>query len=111
MNYSRTYKGIIWTNHALERLRTRKIPQESAWKAFRFPDSTQKGKTNKSIELVKTINNHTLAIVAKQNDQKEWIILSVWIDPPLSNAQELKEEKNTTILQSIFRLLRYIFFK
>lgn len=91
MSYSRTYQGIIWTNHALERLKARQIPQESAWKAFRFPESSYKGKTQGSFEFAKKIQKNTITTVAKQNDRKEWIILSAWIDPPLTSSIDIED--------------------
>jgi len=80
MSYSKSYKGVIWTNHAIDRLRARNIPQEYAWKAFRFPDSTKRGKASDSNEYIKKIDRYTVTIIAKQNEKKEWLILSVWID-------------------------------
>lgn len=86
MVYSRTYGGAIWTNHALERLHERKIPQTAAWKTFRFPDTARKGKSTESHEYIKTIDHHVITIIAKKNHHDEWIILSCWADPPFPEA-------------------------
>lgn len=92
MGYSRTYQGIIWTNHALERLKARKIPQEFAWKTFRFPDGSKQGKSGGSQEFVKKIENHTITLIAKQNEKREWLILSVWIDPPIQGSIDMRDQ-------------------
>ena len=112
MSYSRTYQGIIWTNHALERLKYRKIPQEYAWKAFRFPDSSHQGKTQGSHEFVKSIQKHMITTIAKQNDRKEWIILSAWIDPPFAGSIDLESKPNNkqSILSWILRSIYQIFY-
>ncbi|MCR4286292.1 MAG: hypothetical protein NUW00_05335, partial [Candidatus Kaiserbacteria bacterium] len=67
MKYSRTFGGAFWTTHALERLQSRKLPQEIAWKAFRFPEKTLKGKNKGSFEFTKTLDIYTITVIAKQN--------------------------------------------
>ena len=112
MGYSRTYQGIIWTNHALERLKARKIPQEYAWKTFRFPDGSKQGKSGGSQEFTKKIDSYSVTIITKQNDRKEWIILSAWIDPPIQGSIDVKDRyksKETTIswlIRAIFKMFR-----
>ncbi len=91
MGYSRTYQGIIWTNHTLERLKARKIPQEYAWKTFRFPDGSKKGKSGGSQEFTKKIDPYSVTVIAKQNDKKEWLILSAWIDPPIQGSIDMRD--------------------
>jgi len=72
MLYSRTYGGIIWTTHALDRILNRKIPQEIAWKTFCFPDKTQKGKEPETLKMI-----------------KKMIIISSCIDPPYIGSIEI----------------------
>ena len=81
------YGGVIWTNHALDRLKERKIKQGDAWATFRRPDSSKRGckkgvhiyyKTYpvKSKEGIKRYRR--IEVVATQNKKKEWVIMSVW---------------------------------
>ncbi len=49
------FKNAIWTNHALERLEQRRLPQDLAWKAFNSPDKTIPGKQAGSTEYQKYI--------------------------------------------------------
>lgn len=95
MGYSRTYQGIIWTNHALERLKARKIPQEYVWKAFHFPDGLKQCKSGGSQEFMKQIDKYSVTVIAKQNDKKEWLILSAWIDPPIQGSIDVKDHYKT----------------
>ena len=39
------YGGIIWTNHALQRLRERNIKQGDAWATWNNPQQSRKGKS------------------------------------------------------------------
>jgi|GEM_PF-1196102 len=113
MRYRRTYQGIIWTNHALERLKARQIPQEYAWKTFRFPDGSKPGKSGGSQEFTKKIESYSVTVIAKQNDQKAWLILSAWIDPPIQgsidvkNRHQPKESILSWIVKTIFNLFRH----
>lgn len=111
MNYSRTHGGVIWTNHALERLKGRKIPQEIAWKAFRFPEVTQKGKASGSFEFIKKLDIYTVTVIAKKNDRREWVIVSCWIDPPLPGSVDLqRKEKKISTLSWVISVFRRAFF-
>ncbi len=77
------FGNAIWTNHALERLEQRKLPQDLAWKAFQYPDKTIPGKQTGSTEYQKYVGNSLVTVIAKKNEEGEWIILSCWVDPPL----------------------------
>ncbi|MBN1262928.1 MAG: DUF4258 domain-containing protein [Candidatus Pacebacteria bacterium] len=72
------YQGVIWTNHALQRLRERKISQSDAWYTFRRPDNSRKGKSAGSRCFYKTYGNQRIEVVAKKNEKAEWVILSCW---------------------------------
>ena len=77
----RDYKGLIFTNHALERLRQRGISQGDAWATFRNPDQSRKGSAQGSWVYYKTYGNERVEVVAKKNERGEWIVLSVWSKP------------------------------
>ncbi len=74
----RNFGGVIWTKHALERLRKRKISQGDAWATFRRPDQSRYATAKGAWIYYKTYGNQKIEVVAKQNEKKEWIILSVW---------------------------------
>ena len=38
------FGGVIWTNHALKRLKERKISQGDAWATFRRPEQSRYAK-------------------------------------------------------------------
>jgi hypothetical protein len=83
----RNYGGVIWTNHALERLKQRRIAQGDAWATWRSPDQSRKGQAPESWVYYRTWGNQRIEVVAKQNERKEWIILSVWSKPVYAQSQ------------------------
>lgn len=102
MSYGRNAHGLIWTNHALSRLRSRRIPQEYAWKTFRYPDATKPGSAPGSHEYVKRIKDHIVSVVAKKNEKREWIILSAWIDR--ADTRRRVGKQTTSLIGSTLRL-------
>lgn len=74
------FGGVIWTNHALDRLRERGIKQGDAWATWRNPQESRKGKSGNWI-YYRNYDGTQIEVVAKQNEKKEWLILSVWSKP------------------------------
>ena len=72
------YKGLIWTKHALSRMHERGIKQGDVWATWRRPDESRHSKIKGSWVYYKTYGNQRIEVVAKENEKKEWIILSVW---------------------------------
>jgi hypothetical protein len=76
------FGGIIWTNHALSRLKSRGIKQGDAWATWNRPEQSRPGSGSNRGAWVyyRTWGNQKIEVVAKQNDKKEWLIVSVWSD-------------------------------
>lgn len=74
----RNFGGVIWTNHALKRLKERNISQSDAWATFRRPEQSRYAKAKSAWVYYKIYGNQKIEVVAKQNEKKEWVILSVW---------------------------------
>ncbi len=72
------FGGVIWTNHALNRLRERGIKQGDAWATWRRPDQSRYAKNKGAWVYYKTYGNQKIEVVAKKNEKGKWIILSVW---------------------------------
>lgn len=75
------FGGVIWTNHALDRLNERGIKQGDAWATWKNPDQSRYGSAQGAWVYYKTYGSTKIEVVAKQNDKKEWVILSVWSKP------------------------------
>ena len=92
MNNNR-YGGIIWTNHAIEQLTSRGIEKDKALQTYKNPDYVYDGKEKETKEFKKTFKNATITVIAKQNEQKEWVVISLWRDPPLPGTLDYKRKQ------------------
>ncbi len=88
------YGGAIWTNHALDRLGQRGLTQELASQTFNRPDKSFPGKNPGTTECQKRFGNSLVTVICKQNDRREWIILSCWIDPPLYGTTDYNKKQD-----------------
>lgn len=86
------YFGLIFTLHAQEQLKNRGIKISEAWETFKHPDRTQKGKYG-GIELEREYDDYKITVVAIQNKKNEWIIKSVWRNPPLPGTADAKQKE------------------
>lgn len=106
------FGGVIWTNHALSRLRERGIKQGDAWAAWRRPDQSYKGNLHKGEDAwryYRTFGDQRIEVVAKQNDRREWIILSVWSERVTQKPSSVQDSSKKT---SFWRwLYNFIFTK
>ncbi len=101
---NRNFGGVIWTNHALSRLRERGIKQGDAWATWRRPDQSRYAKNKGAWVYYKTYGNQRIEVVAKKNEKKEWIILSVWSKTVYQKPKAKKSD-------SLLKLLLKRFFK
>ena len=96
----RDFGGAVWTNHALERLKSRGIKQGDAWATWRNPQDTRKGNVLGSWVYYRNYGSTQIEVVAKQNERRQWIILSVWSRPATGNYK-----KTESFLSFIFKKL------
>ena len=78
------FGGIIWTNHAIERMRERGIKQGDAWATWSRPEQSYKANLHKGEDAwryYRTYGSERIEVVARQNEKHEWVIISVWSDP------------------------------
>jgi len=101
----REFGGVIWTNHALQRLRERGIKQSDAWAAFRRPDQSRYAKSKGAWVYYKTWGEEKLEVVAKKNAEGKWLILSVWARPVRQGRGGKTEKGKENILVKLLRKL------
>ena len=92
------FKGVIWTNHALQKLKERGIKQGDAWATWRNPEQSRRAKIKGAWIYYKTSGCERIEVVAKQNEKKEWVILSVWSKPVYQ-----KTPKTPSLFKLLFR--------
>lgn len=90
----RNYGGVIWTNHALSRLSERGIKQGDAWYTFRKPQQSRYAQSQGAWVYYRDYGKEKIEVVAKQNEKKEWIILSVWSKPIFIKSEKQAKDKN-----------------
>ncbi len=84
---------LIWTNHAQERLGQRGLKKEMVVETFNKPETDNPGKNPDSYELTRRYGNSTVTVIVKKGDNKDWILLSCWIDPPLYGTDDYYKKK------------------
>lgn len=101
----KNYGGVIWTNHALQRLTERGIKQGDAWAVWNRPEQSRFSTTQGAWIYYRTYGNERIEVVAKQNERKEWIILSVWSKK--IDFKNVAQVKNDSMLTRIIKLFTF----
>lgn len=85
----KSYGGVIWTNHALKRLKERGISQSDAWATWRNPQESRYAQNKGAWIYYRTYDTQRIEVVAKKAVEGEWIILSVWSKEVYRNKPQL----------------------
>jgi hypothetical protein len=74
------YQNLIFTDHALDRLKLRTISQHQVQQVLAHPEKTFPSDKPNQIKFIRSLNNRTIHIVAKHlKDKNKWLIISVWV--------------------------------
>jgi hypothetical protein len=93
MANSNYFGGLIFTNHALQRLQERQFPQQMVVDTFHNPDQRISAKQPGAYEYRRRFDKSTVTVITKQNDRGEWLVLSCWIDPPLPGTKDYAQRQ------------------
>src|SRR3989344_381442 len=108
MSNTRIFNGVIFTNHALERLTQRNIKQGDAWATLIHPSSSRASSGNKgSWVFYKTYGYRKIEVVASKNERSEWVVLSVW--DKVADGQKTGQADKDPIWKRVLRELAGIF--
>jgi len=77
--FERYYGGMVWTNHAMERLKQRGIYQADALAVLRNPEQTFPAKKDNSVKFIRTVNGRRIHVIGVLNEEKRWVVTSVWV--------------------------------
>ena len=92
--------NIIYTNHALERIRQRHLDQREIELTVREPSKKFPAKDDET-KFLRTIDGRRYQVIAKYvADQGAWLVVSAWV-----RGEEDPEPMLWTILAAPFRLL------
>ena len=103
---NKNYGGVIWTDHALQRLRERGISQGDAWATWKSPGQSRYAEAKGAWIYYKTYGNSRIEVVAKKNEKGEWLILSVW-SKNVGDADDRGEKSSN---KGIFGLIKKLVF-
>lgn len=80
MASSNFYKNLIFTNHALNRMKQRSISADSIWRVLQSPEiSKPEGKQN-TTKFIRTINQRQYQVIGTYlPKEKKTLIVSVWV--------------------------------
>ncbi len=93
MALNNKFGGVIWTNHALERLAQRNLAQNLAYTAFISPDNKIPGKKAHTTEYQKKVQHYKITVIATKNEKNEHVILSCWVDPPMPGSIDIEKKR------------------
>ena len=74
---NRTYKNLVFSKHALARLKDRTLNQDAIYQAVSFPDKSFANKD--STKFIKLINDRLIHVVATPIKNNQWLIVSAWV--------------------------------
>jgi hypothetical protein len=86
----RNFKGLIFTNHALKRLKERGVSQGDAWATWSSPDQSRYATTKGAWVYYRTFGDRKIEVVAKKNERGEWLVLSVWDKQVWGKSQKVE---------------------
>ncbi len=87
------YKDLIYSDHALTRIKQRGLDIDQVWQTVKYPDYSPKTKKG-SQSYKKSFGDFMITVIATQNDKYEYILVSVWRDPPLEGTADFKKTQN-----------------
>lgn len=108
------FGGVIWTNHALDRLRERGIKQSDAWATWNRPEQSYKANLHKGEDAwryYRTYGSERIEVVARKNEKGEWVIISVWSDPVATSKSQNSKSQSQHQKVSFWRWLYNQLFK
>ena len=97
------YRGVIFTDHALNRLHNRNVSQQKAYQTLKSPQKRQSGKTLGSYKFSRDFGDYLLQLIAKKNDKNQWIVLTCWVRDKSPRKQTKKKSFLSWLLKKLFK--------
>jgi Domain of unknown function (DUF4258) len=99
------YKGLIFTNHIIDRMNQRNISfAEVAW-VFQNPEKILPASTKGAYKYYRDNDKKKLAIVAKKNEQGKWLILTCWKKEVFDYQSKKKDGKKLNFWQNLWKMV------
>jgi hypothetical protein len=106
-------KNVVFTDHALERAKLRKVTQAMMVSAITQPDRKQV-EDDGDTRFIKDVRNRNVQVVATYlNDEKKWLVKSVWVrgedDPASAGKVALPKLPWARLLKMALGVIGWIF--
>ncbi len=106
-----TYKQLIFSNHALERMGDRSISKDSVWQTVSQPDRSHPEEKPETARFIRTINDRTYHVVGRYlATERKTLIISVWVRGE-DDAMPVAWWLITAPFRAIFAVIRWLFSK
>ncbi len=98
------YKQLIFTAHALDRMKSRSISQDAVWRVVSHPDSTTPEDKPQTTRFVRTLNHRRYHVVGTYlKDERKTLIISVWV-----RGEEDRPSLAWSLITAPFKLVWWI---
>ncbi len=84
---------LIFTNHARDRMKERRLPEFIATQAFYHPDESYSGKEYGTSEYRKMVSGRLVTLIVKKDGGKH-IVISAWCNPPFPGTFDEKKHRS-----------------
>ncbi|MCC6710783.1 MAG: DUF4258 domain-containing protein [Candidatus Pacebacteria bacterium] len=72
-----TYKNLVFTKHAGERVQDRSLTKDMVYQAISFPDKTYHNQDN--YKFIRTIGDRKIHVVATPIENNRYLVISTWV--------------------------------
>jgi uncharacterized protein DUF4258 len=107
------YKGLIFTNHILERMKQRGLSYDDIYWVFSRPDEVYKASASGGKKYYRNWKGKRFSVVAKQNDEGKWIVLTCWAkdlhgakpNDHWVGKKNKKKDNNDSFLKNMWKMI------
>lgn len=102
------YKDLIFTNHALNRMKERSIQQHTIWQVLQHPDVTRPEDKANTARFIRTIDDRNYHVVATYlPDKKKSLVISAWVRGE-EDKLPLIWQILAFVIRNIWRLIQWL---
>lgn len=73
----RSYKNLVFTKHAWERLKDRSLTKDAIHQTVSYPDKTFHNQDN--YKFIRTIRGRKIHVVATPVEDNKYLVISTWV--------------------------------
>lgn len=82
------FKGLYFTNHALERMNQRGLKPSEVWAVWHNPQGSRRASVRGAFIYWRDFEDIKFEVVAKKDERGKWVVISVWSRKILRGKKE-----------------------